>query len=81
MTRESVGANNPVEDNTALALASSKAEELGVPLVWLFVLSPGDYKMHDRSTKRIDFMLRNLRVLKVRSQRDGTFLNVSRADC
>lgn len=56
-----------VEDNTALALASAKAEELGLPLVWLFVLSPGDYKWHDRSTKKIDFMLRNLRVLKVRS--------------
>jgi len=31
----------------------------------LFVLSPGDYKWHDRSARRIDFVLRNLRWLKV----------------
>lgn len=60
------GADIAVEDNTALAQASQKAQELGLPLVWLFVLSPGDYKMHDRSPKRIDFMLRNLRYLRVR---------------
>ncbi|KAL7420904.1 DNA photolyase phr1 [Cryptotrichosporon argae] len=50
-----------VEDNTALSLAASKASELGLPVVGLFVLSPGDYKWHDRSARRIDFMLRNLR--------------------
>ena len=55
-----------VEDNTALSKASKLAKDLSIPLVALFVLSPGDYKWHDRSSKRIDFMLRNLRYLKVR---------------
>jgi len=54
-----------VEDNTALSKASKLAKDLSIPLVTLFVLSPGDYKWHDRSSKRIDFMLRNLRYLKV----------------
>jgi deoxyribodipyrimidine photo-lyase len=54
-----------VEDNTALSAAAEKAKELGVPLIALFVISPGDYKMHDRGANRIDFMLRNLRWLKV----------------
>ncbi|WWC72736.1 uncharacterized protein I206_106700 [Kwoniella pini CBS 10737] len=53
-----------IEDNTALYKASEKAKELGVPLIALFVFSPGDYKIHDRSNKKIDFILRNLRVLK-----------------
>lgn len=57
--------NVTVEDNTALSKASKLAKELSIPLVALFVLSPGDYKWHDRSSKRIDFMLRNLRYLKV----------------
>jgi len=48
-----------------LSRASKLAKELSLPLVTLFVLSPGDYKWHDRSSKRIDFMLRNLRYLKV----------------
>lgn len=56
-----------VDDNTALARASAKAKALEVPLVVLFVLSPGDYKIHDRSTRRIDFILRNLRSVSVRS--------------
>lgn len=55
-----------VEDNTALSQASVKAKELGVPVVVLFVLSPGDYKIHDRSPRRIDFILRNLRNVAVR---------------
>ncbi|ORX40843.1 DNA photolyase, FAD-binding/Cryptochrome [Kockovaella imperatae] len=53
-----------IEDNTAFALAGKKAEELGVPLIVLYVLSPGDYTWHDRSSKKIDFILRNLRWLK-----------------
>ncbi|WVR08725.1 hypothetical protein IAU60_005783 [Kwoniella sp. DSM 27419] len=53
-----------VRNNTALYRASQCAQELGLPLIALFVISPGDYKMHDRSPKRIDFILRNLRNLK-----------------
>ncbi|KAG8745769.1 hypothetical protein FRC10_007030 [Ceratobasidium sp. 414] len=53
-----------VEDNRALSAASSMAKELGVPLLVLFMLSPGDYISHDRSPRRIDFCLRNLVLLK-----------------
>jgi hypothetical protein len=54
-----------VEDNTAFAAASKRAKDFGVPLLVLFIISIGDYKMHDRSTRKIDFTLRNLRWLKV----------------
>ncbi|KAG8693702.1 hypothetical protein FRC08_008957 [Ceratobasidium sp. 394] len=53
-----------VKDNRALSAASSMAKELGVPLLVLFMLSPGDYVSHDRSPRRIDFCLRNLALLK-----------------
>ena len=56
-----------VEDNTALSLASKKAQELKIPLIIVFVFSPGDYKIHDLSPRRVDFVLRNLRNLAVRS--------------
>lgn len=36
-----------------------------MPVVALFVISPNDYEWHDRGPNRIDFMLRNLRWLKV----------------
>ena len=54
-----------LRDNKALSLASSKAKELGQPLVILHVFSPGDYKAHDRSPVRIDWVLRNLRLVQV----------------
>lgn len=54
-----------VVDNHALSLAANQAAHTGLPLVVLFVLTPGDYKAHDRSPRRIDFCLRNLRLLKV----------------
>lgn len=55
----------PVSDNRALSLASQQAQKDGIPLVALFVLSPQDYIAHDRSARRIDFMLRNLALIKV----------------
>lgn len=61
----SVNSSLVVEDNTALATAAEKAKELGVPVIALFVISPGDYKIHDRGPNRIDFLLRTLRWLKV----------------
>ena len=51
-------------DNTALALASRKAAECGVPLIALFVVSPQDYEAHLTSPVRVDFMLRSLKVLR-----------------
>ncbi|KAH7343501.1 DNA photolyase, FAD-binding/Cryptochrome [Rhizoctonia solani] len=53
-----------IRDNRAFSAASNVAQDLGVPLVVLFVLSPADYISHDRSPRRIDFCLRNLTVLK-----------------
>ncbi|KAF7355427.1 Deoxyribodipyrimidine photo-lyase [Mycena sanguinolenta] len=52
-------------DNRALSLASAHAKKADVPLVVLFVLSPQDYKAHDRSPRRIDFTLRNLALIKM----------------
>ncbi|CUA69414.1 deoxyribodipyrimidine photo-lyase [Rhizoctonia solani] len=53
-----------IRDNRAFSAASNVAQDLGVPLVVLFILSPDDYVSHDRSPRRIDFCLRNLAVLK-----------------
>ncbi|PWY97937.1 hypothetical protein BCV70DRAFT_165980 [Testicularia cyperi] len=58
-----------IHDSRALAHASSLAQQRakkgkGGNLVALFVLSPGDYKAHDRSPRRIDFVLRALASLK-----------------
>ncbi|CAE7204149.1 unnamed protein product [Rhizoctonia solani] len=53
-----------IRDNRAFSAASNVAQDLGVPLVVLFILSPDDYASHDRSPRRIDFCLRNLTVLK-----------------
>jgi deoxyribodipyrimidine photo-lyase len=49
-----------LSDNRALAVASQLAEDQSKHLVVLHVLSPGDYRSHDRSPRRIDFVLRNL---------------------
>ena len=51
-------------DNTALALASEKAKEAGLPLICMYILSPQDFEAHLRAPVRIDFMLRTLEVLK-----------------
>ncbi|KAJ7179017.1 DNA photolyase, FAD-binding/Cryptochrome [Mycena filopes] len=53
-----------VSDNRALSLASAQAKKSDVPLVAIFVLSPQDYTAHDRSSRRIDFTLRNLVLIK-----------------
>ncbi|GAA6039361.1 hypothetical protein JCM8097_002816 [Rhodosporidiobolus ruineniae] len=51
-------------DNTALSHASSLAQSLSLPLLALHIFSPGDYKSHDRSPRRIDFQLRQLHYLQ-----------------
>jgi len=53
-----------VKDNRALSLASTIAQEESLPILAVFLFSPGDYEAHDRSPRRIDFMLRNLRSLR-----------------
>lgn len=57
-----------VADNKALSQASAKAHEDNIPLVAMFLFSPQDYIAHDRSSRRIDFTLRNLREVKVRAR-------------
>ncbi|GAA5850579.1 hypothetical protein JCM3766R1_001196 [Sporobolomyces carnicolor] len=53
-----------IRDNTALSHASAFAQTHKVPLVVLHVFSPGDYKAHVRSPRRIDFQLRQLEHLR-----------------
>jgi len=53
-----------VEDNHALHVASYLAKENKAHLIALHIISPGDYAAHDRSPRRIDFVLRNLEMLK-----------------
>ncbi|EIN10414.1 hypothetical protein PUNSTDRAFT_119399 [Punctularia strigosozonata HHB-11173 SS5] len=55
-----------VDDNRALSQASKQAVHEGVPLITLFIISPQDYQAHDRSPRRIDFVLRNLWIIKER---------------
>ncbi len=55
-----------LEDNRALALACQRAEQLNQPLVVFTVISPGDYAAHDRSRRRVDFILRALADLRTR---------------
>ncbi|KIO30217.1 hypothetical protein M407DRAFT_69379 [Tulasnella calospora MUT 4182] len=51
-------------DNRALEGASKCARERGIPLLVVFLFSVGDYRAHDRSPRRVDFVLRNLNILK-----------------
>ncbi|EJU00641.1 hypothetical protein DACRYDRAFT_23046 [Dacryopinax primogenitus] len=53
-----------LKDNRAFSLAASIALEGKLSLMTVFLFSPGDYEAHDRSPRRIDFMLRNLRSLR-----------------
>ncbi|KAH9943504.1 DNA photolyase, FAD-binding/Cryptochrome [Epithele typhae] len=53
-----------IRDNRALSQASQQAQLEGVPLIALFVFSPQDYVAHDRSPRRIDFTLRNLKIIR-----------------
>ncbi|KAL1706442.1 DNA photolyase, FAD-binding/Cryptochrome [Schizophyllum commune] len=55
-----------IEDNRALALASAEAQKTKKPLVVIYVISPQDYAAHDRGARRIDFMLRNLRIIRIK---------------
>lgn len=54
-----------IHDNRALAHASTlaaarRSKGKGGHLVALFVITPADYKAHDRGARRIDFVLRTL---------------------
>lgn len=51
-------------DNTALHMASEKAQANGVPLIAVYLVSPQDYQAHFTSAVRVDFILRTLKVLQ-----------------
>lgn len=58
-----------IHDNRALAHASSLAAERrkkgkGGNLLALFMITPADYRAHDRGARRIDFVLRTLASLR-----------------
>lgn len=53
-----------VSDNTALAMASDKAKEAGVPLIGIYLVSPQDFQAHLTAPIRVDFILRSLDVLQ-----------------
>lgn len=53
-----------VSDNTALHMASQKAQSKGAVLISLFLISPQDYEAHIKSPARVDFILRTLEVLR-----------------
>ncbi|RVX69619.1 hypothetical protein B0A52_06683 [Exophiala mesophila] len=51
-------------DNKGLSLASEKAKSGGVPLIGIYLVSPQDFEAHLTAAVRVDFVLRNLAVLK-----------------
>lgn len=51
-------------DNKALHLAYEKAKSKGVPLICMYIVSPQDFQAHITSPARVDFILRNLVILK-----------------
>ncbi|GAA5985119.1 hypothetical protein JCM5350_000848 [Sporobolomyces pararoseus] len=53
-----------IKDNTALSHASAFAQSHDLPLVVLHIFSPSDYKAHDRSPRRIDFQIRQMKYLQ-----------------
>lgn len=53
-----------LNDNRALSLSAEHAARDNIPLLVLFIISPHDYLAHDRGPRRVDFTLRNLKMLK-----------------
>ncbi|KAI8624792.1 deoxyribodipyrimidine photo-lyase [Xylariaceae sp. FL1651] len=51
-------------DNRALWEASQKAQQAGVPLICMYIVSPEDYEAHLTAPVRVDFIIRSLKVLK-----------------
>lgn len=50
-------------NNRALSHAVGLAKNHSLPLVVLHIFSPSDYEAHDRSARRIDFQLRQMRTV------------------
>ncbi|OKL63611.1 Deoxyribodipyrimidine photo-lyase [Talaromyces atroroseus] len=54
-----------LKDNRALKMAYDLAQANNAPLICLYILSPQDLTAHLASPARVDFVLRNLKVLKI----------------
>lgn len=52
------------QDNRSLHRASEKAKSKGVPLICVYLVSPQDFTAHLTASIRVDFILRNLKILK-----------------
>jgi deoxyribodipyrimidine photo-lyase len=53
-----------LSDNKALHFAAEKAKSKEVPLICIYIVSPQDFEAHLTAPVRVDFILRNLEVLK-----------------
>lgn len=53
-----------IADNRALWEASEKAQEAGVPLICIYIVSPQDFEAHLTAPVRVDFMMRTLHILR-----------------
>lgn len=72
--REKIGAGRSVihwfkgdtrtVDNKALHLASEQARKHRIPLICVYLVSPQDFEAHLTAPIRVDFILRNLKVLQ-----------------
>ncbi|KAK5264455.1 DNA photolyase phr1 [Exophiala xenobiotica] len=51
-------------DSKSLHLASEKAKMHGIPLICVYFVSPQDFEAHLTAPVRVDFILRNLQVLR-----------------
>lgn len=51
-------------DNRGLHLASEEAKRHQIPLICVYLVSPQDFEAHLTAPVRVDFILRNLQVLK-----------------
>ncbi|KAI1655382.1 deoxyribodipyrimidine photo-lyase [Daldinia decipiens] len=51
-------------DNRALWEASQKAQEAGVPLICIYIVSPEDFEAHLTAPVRVDFTIRTLHKLR-----------------
>lgn len=65
-----------VRDNTALSLASKLAQEKGVGVIGLWVMSPQDWEAHLVSPAKCDFELRSVEVLQAELKELGIPLHI-----
>lgn len=67
-------------DNTALAAAARDARAAGGGVIGLFVVSPAEWAAHDEAPVKVEFWLRNLRLLSGSLDRLNIPLVIERAE-